>query len=194
MNLFSEIKNRIDFQTGLKRLYPDLAVKWQGSRGVTNCVFHAEKDPSLVLYKDGFYCFGCGAKGDLIDFVAAMENCSLLDAARRIAAEFGLPIDRPPSPADRARQRELNKERRLRRAFKIWERQIFIELCEWRDRVQAIFDEKKLGVDMDEAELIHQLPEVEYMIEILATGREAEKLTLFKRYLASKGERENEPA
>lgn len=183
MNFFSEIKNRIDFQIGLQRLYPGLAVKWQGSRGVTNCVFHAEKDPSLVLYKDGFYCFGCGAKGDLIDFVAAMENCSLLDAARKIAVEFGIPTNRPPSPADRARQRELNKERRLQKAFKIWERQIFIELCEWRDRVQALFDEKGLDVSEEEAELIHWLPLVEHLVLTLAIGNEEARLALFRRYL-----------
>ena len=37
-----------------------------GARGITNCLFHEDDTPSLVLYPDtnSFYCFGCGAWGD----------------------------------------------------------------------------------------------------------------------------------
>ena len=51
--------------------------------------------PSLKLNEDYFYCFGCGAKGDVIDFVARLLDLSAYEAAQRLAADFGLDRRRP---------------------------------------------------------------------------------------------------
>lgn len=63
--------------------------------GMICCPFHDDRHPSLKLNEDYFYCFGCGAKGDVIDFVARLLDLSAYEAAQRLAADFGL--DRPPS-------------------------------------------------------------------------------------------------
>ena len=44
--------------------------------GFVSCPFHyGDHTASLKIYKDSFYCFGCGASGDIFDFVMRMERC-----------------------------------------------------------------------------------------------------------------------
>uniref|UniRef100_A0A6H1ZRQ8 Putative primase n=1 Tax=viral metagenome TaxID=1070528 RepID=A0A6H1ZRQ8_9ZZZZ len=47
------------------------------------CPFHAERSPSFTIYRGGrrFMCFGCGAEGDVFDFVSRMHGVGLRDAA-----------------------------------------------------------------------------------------------------------------
>ena len=61
--------------------------------GFILCPFHQEKTPSCKIYKDGYYCFGCGVGGDVISFVKNLFSLSFLDAAKKIGLDFGLPID-----------------------------------------------------------------------------------------------------
>ena len=42
--------------------------------GFCRCPFHAEKTASMKIYAQSFYCFGCGAGGDVIDFVRIYER------------------------------------------------------------------------------------------------------------------------
>lgn len=75
------------------------------------CPFHSEKTASLRLYDKSFYCFGCGAGGDLIKFVQLYFNISFAQALVRINSDFRLglsnkkpvysrPIKREPTPAE----------------------------------------------------------------------------------------------
>ena len=50
--------------------------------GMACCPFHKDRHPSLKLNEDYFFCFGCGAKGDVIDLVARLFNMSSYEAAR----------------------------------------------------------------------------------------------------------------
>lgn len=64
--------------------------------GMIICPFHADKTPSLKVYPQagrGFYCFGCGAKSSVIDFVMMMERVDFSGAVRMLAGEIGLPVD-----------------------------------------------------------------------------------------------------
>ena len=67
--------------------------------GMTCCPFHEDRHPSLKLNKDYFYCFGCGASGDVIDFTARLFGISLKDAAKKLAEDFGID-PRPPAQSD----------------------------------------------------------------------------------------------
>lgn len=58
--------------------------------GMACCPFHNDRHPSLKLNEDYFYCFGCGAKGDVIDFVAKLFDLSNFEAAQRLAEDFGI--------------------------------------------------------------------------------------------------------
>ncbi|MCL1896604.1 MAG: DNA primase [Clostridiales bacterium] len=56
------------------------------------CPFHRETDGSFHVYEDNgqFYCFGCGAKGDIITFYEKYYNLTFLDACERLAKEYGI--------------------------------------------------------------------------------------------------------
>ena len=66
--------------------------------GMACCPFHNDRHPSLKLNEDYFFCFGCGAKGDVIDFVARLFNLSSYEAAQKLAADFRLD-PKPPTAA-----------------------------------------------------------------------------------------------
>ena len=63
-------------------------------RGFIACPFHGEKIGSLKLYEDTFYCFGCHAGGDAVDFVGKLFRLSPAESIRRINDDFqlGLPV------------------------------------------------------------------------------------------------------
>jgi DNA primase len=63
-----------------------------GNRAWARCPFHGERTASLCLYDGdrGFYCYGCHAGGDAVGLYAKALNLSPLDAARQLAADFGI--------------------------------------------------------------------------------------------------------
>ena len=61
--------------------------------GMACCPFHDDKNPSMKLNEEYFYCFGCGATGDVIDFTARLYNLSPKEAAEKLAQDFGLAYD-----------------------------------------------------------------------------------------------------
>ena len=62
------------------------------SAGMVRCPFHEDHIPSLRLYDDHFYCFGCHAHGDAVDLVSRLTGCRPIEAARVLAEEFSLAI------------------------------------------------------------------------------------------------------
>ena len=66
--------------------------------GMACCPFHNDRHPSLKLNEEYFFCFGCGAKGDVIDFMARLFDLSSYEAAQKLAADFGLD-PKPPTAA-----------------------------------------------------------------------------------------------
>lgn len=71
-----ELKNTYSMKDviGKYGLFPSRA-------GFVSCPFHyGDHTASLKIYKDSFYCFGCGASGDIFDFVMRMERCDFKTA------------------------------------------------------------------------------------------------------------------
>ena len=87
-----------------------------GRGGMTCCPFHDDRNPSLKLNEDYFYCFGCGATGDVIDFTARLYDLSPKEAAEKLAQDFGLAYDsKAPIRRNYVRQKsevQLRKENR----------------------------------------------------------------------------------
>ena len=125
--------------------------------GMTCCPFHEDRHPSLKLNKDYFYCFGCHASGDVIDFTGRLFGISLKDAVTKLAADFGVSED--------ARQVSVRQnpfrldELRCRRALtaylhllKKWKTQYapntpedslddrFVESCQQYDRIAGLLE------------------------------------------------------
>lgn len=66
----------------------------QGSNFKCLCPFHSERTPSCTVYRDtqSFYCFGCGAGGDVITFIKRIENLNYIEAVRFLAERAGLTV------------------------------------------------------------------------------------------------------
>ena len=69
--------------------------------GMACCPFHDDKNPSMKLNEEYFYCFGCGATGDVIDLTARLYNLSPKEAAEKLAQDFGLIYDSQAPPRRR---------------------------------------------------------------------------------------------
>ena len=61
--------------------------------GMACCPFHDDRSPSMKI-DNRYYCFGCLAKGDAVDYVARLFGLGPKDAAEKICADFGLAYDR----------------------------------------------------------------------------------------------------
>ena len=87
-----------------------------GRGGMACCPFHDDRHPSLKLNEDYFYCFGCGATGDVTDFTARLYGLSPKEAAEKLAQDFGLAYDsKAPIRRNYVRQKsevQLRKENR----------------------------------------------------------------------------------
>ena len=89
------------------------------------CPFHDDRHPSMKLNRDYFYCFGCGATGDVIDFVARLFGLSSYEAAKKLAYDFGIDPDKPPAAM------ALKKPYPLARAFRDDEMYCQRVLCDY---------------------------------------------------------------
>jgi DNA primase len=72
--------------------YAQLRRAGRGQVGL--CPFHSERTPSFnVNDETGRYmCFGCGAKGDVFNFVQAMEHLDFIGAVEKLAGKFGIEL------------------------------------------------------------------------------------------------------
>lgn len=66
----------------------------RGKDYVALCPFHSEKTPSFHVYTDtqSFYCFGCGAGGDIITFTKKIENLEYMETIKLLAQKGGLEV------------------------------------------------------------------------------------------------------
>ncbi|MBW3022717.1 DNA primase [Candidatus Woesearchaeota archaeon] len=66
------------------------------------CPFHSEKLPSFSVKPDGlYYCFGCGAGGDVFNFIKTIENLTFIEAVEELAKRVGVEIPRGRRPEER---------------------------------------------------------------------------------------------
>ncbi|HTJ74058.1 MAG TPA: DNA primase [Acidimicrobiales bacterium] len=88
-----------------------IALKRAGRRWQGLCPFHAEKTPSFSINAEEglYYCFGCGAGGDVIKFVREVEHLDFAEAVERLAARAGITIryDTAAVTEDRRRRGRL---------------------------------------------------------------------------------------
>lgn len=98
-----------------------ISLKRAGRDSVCLCPFHSEKTPSCHIYTDtqSFYCFGCGAGGDVINFIRLIEHLDYLESVKFLAQRANIPM--PEDSFDKraeAKQRMLEINRRAARFFR----------------------------------------------------------------------------
>ena len=90
MKIFETVKQSVTARQAAKAYGLEVDV-----HGMALCPFHDDHHPSLKL-DQRFYCFGCGASGDVIDFAARLFDLSPREAAKKLAEDFGI-IPSPPT-------------------------------------------------------------------------------------------------
>ena len=145
--------------------------------GMACCPFHNDRHPSLKLNEDYFFCFGCGAKGDVIDFVAKIFDLSSYEAAQKLAADFGLD-PKPPTTAamDKPKRpyiRQFREDEML--CFRVLTDYLHL-LEDWKVR----YAPKTPDDDLDDrfVEACQMLDYIEYLADILTVGGLEERVTV----------------
>ena len=110
--------------------------------GMCRCPFHDDRHPSMKLNEKYFYCFGCGATGDVIDLVARLFGLSSFEAAQKLAQDFGIDPDKPPA-AIALPKLHLLERWKVQHAPKVPEDALedrFVEACQMLDYVEYLAD------------------------------------------------------
>ncbi len=92
-NVFETVKQSVPVKEAAERYGIEV-----GRNSMACCPFHDDKNPSMKLNEEYFYCFGCGATGDVIDLTARLYNLSPKEAAEKLAQDFGLIYDSQAPP------------------------------------------------------------------------------------------------
>ena len=89
------------FETIRENLTARQVAEYYGLRvnrnGMAVCPFHNDRNPSMKIDRR-YYCFGCGEKGDAVDYVAKSLGLAPSDAALKIAEDFGLNYEKWKPP------------------------------------------------------------------------------------------------
>ena len=109
MNLFEVVKANINTQEAAQTYGIDV-----NHYGMALCPFHNDRHPSLYISDDHYHCFACGEHGDVIDLTAKLFDLRLYDAARKLASDFHLALDKPLPEAIRQKLKHKTKAQQLR--------------------------------------------------------------------------------
>ena len=150
--------------------------------GMACCPFHNDRHPSLKLNEDYFFCFGCGAKGDVIDLVARLFGLTNLQAAQQLASDFGL-NQKPPAAADmdkpkRPYIRQFREDEML--CFRVLTDYLHL-LEDWKVRYAPKTPEDTLDDRFVEACQMHCY--IEYMADVLTVGDLEERVALVDKLM-----------
>ena len=152
MNQFESVKAAVPLRQAAENYGLELR-----RNGMTCCPFHEDAHPGLKLNEDYFFCFGCGASGDVIDFTARLFGISLKDAARKLSADFGISAE--PKQVFLRQNPSRLEELRCRRALtdylhllEKWKTEYapktpedslddrFVESCQQYDRIAGLLE------------------------------------------------------
>ncbi|MBE6611278.1 MAG: DNA primase [Ruminococcaceae bacterium] len=120
-----EIKEEIKYRCDIVDVISTyVTLKRAGSNYNACCPFHSERTPSFTVFPAtrSFYCFGCGAGGDVITFIMKRENLDYRSAMEMLANRAGITLpadDKRGDPEERSvkRERILSMNREAARFF-----------------------------------------------------------------------------
>ena len=179
MNCFQNVKYGVSCREAAERYGVEV-----NYHGMALCPFHNDRHPSLYVADDHYYCFACGEHGDVIDFVSKLFRLSLYDAAQKLAADFHLTPDKPPSAAALHAKRIRTEAQQLREN----ERLCFSVLTDyarvlrdWKVRYAPKSSEEAPNARFVEA--CHRLDETEYYLDILTSGDSHERTEVIQQQM-----------
>ena len=180
MNCFQNVKYGVSCREAAERYGVEV-----NHHGMALCPFHHDRHPSLYVADDHYYCFACGEHGDVIDFVSKLFRLSLYDAAQKLAADFRLTPDKPPSAAAlhakriRIEAQQLRENERL--CFSVLSDYARV-MRDWKVRYAPQSPDEPVHARFMEA--CHKLDETEYYLDILYAGDSHERAEVVSYLLA----------
>lgn len=168
MTIFEAVKSTVTPKMAAEHFWLSVS-----RNGMVCCPFHDDRHPSMKLNEDYFYCFGCGAKGDVIDFTSKLFGITSLEAAQKLSADFGVQKDKPSILTKLNLYRtQADNERLCLRAL----REYLQILQDWKVR----FSPQTPDEDPDDrfVEACHMLECTQYMLDLLTVGSPEERTEL----------------
>ena len=178
MNVFDAVKQSVTTRQAAE-LY---GVKVRRNN-MASCPFHKDKTPSMKVDKR-FHCFGCGADGDVIDFVSRLYGISSLEAAQKIASDFGISYDvksavtKPKKIICRKTDAQIYAEAE-QRCFRVLSDYYHL-LKKWEIGYAPSIDDETWHPLFVEA--LQKKSHLEYLLDILVFGEIEEKALLVMEY------------
>ena len=165
MNLFEAVKAAVTLRMAAERY--GLPVR-QGN--MVCCPFHNDRTPSMKLNEEYFYCFGCGAHGDVVALTAQLFDLPPAEAAKKLAADFGI-VEQKPSVLTKLKRSKSQAELGSR-SFRLLGDYLQI-LQDWKAHCAPQSPED--AIDPRYAEACHMLERIENMLDILTCGTPKER-------------------
>ena len=171
MNVFESVKAGISTREAAGRYGVEV-----DRHGKALCPFHGDRYPSMLVDDDHYHCFACGEHGDVIDFTAKLYVLSLYDAAKKLADDFGIMPDKPPTQEMKDKLRKRSEAQQLREK----ERLCFLHLSEYCRLLQhwkEVFAPQTPEDEPDArfVEACHRLDYVEYLVDLLIGSNSYER-------------------
>ena len=171
MNVFGTVKASIKTREAAARYGVEV-----NRHGKALCPFHNDRNPSLFVDDDHYHCYACGEHGDVIDFTAKLFGLKLYEAAQKLAYDFGITQDKPPTKAMQEKQNRKSEAQRLRENEKL----CFSALLEYMKLLQEwkwLYAPRTPEDKHDDrfVEACHNLDYVEYLVDTLIGGDSYER-------------------
>ena len=180
MNCFQNVKYGVSCRDAAERYGVEV-----NRCGMALCPFHNDRHPSLYVADDHYYCFACGEHGDVIDFAAKLFGLPLYEAAQKLAADFHLTPDKPPSAAalhakriQTEAQQLGDNERRCFSALSDYARVLRSWKANCAPQLPAEVPDERF------VEACHKLDETEYYLDILTSGDSHERTEVIQQQMA----------
>ena len=171
MNVFTTVKTSINL--GEAAEHYGIKVNRYGK---ALCPFHNDRHPSMVVYDDHYHCFACGEHGDVIDLVANLYGMPVLDAVNKLAYDFGISQDKPPTKEMQEKMNRKSEAQQLRDNEKLCFSALLAYmklLQEWKELYAPRTPEDKHHDRFVQA--CHGLDYVEYLVDLLIMGDSYER-------------------
>ena len=178
-NVFETVKQSVTVREAAERY--GIEVK---RGGMACCPFHDDKNPSMKLNEEYFYCFGCGATGDVIDLTARLYNLSPKEAAEKLAQDFGLIYDSQAPPRrnyvhQKTEARKFREDRQ--RCYRVLSDYYYL-LKKWEADRSPRTPEEEPHPRFVEA--IQKKPYVEYLLDLFLYESEEEQKSWIAEHTA----------
>ena len=163
MSIFEAVKQSVTTRQAAERY--GIRVE---RNGMCRCPFHDDSTPSMKLDRR-YYCFGCGATGDVIDFVSRLRGIGSKEAASLLAHDFSISHEVGAGKTSKPQQQntdEQNYQHMEHYCFRVL-LDYYRLLCRWKEDTPQTPED---GFDPRFVEALQRISLIEYLLDELLCG------------------------